>query len=76
MCISKKNKVVVIGAGRVGEAVVYTLAMSRTASGSNDNNFVLFGYTHNSYLPILDSGGAIGNGREEKRIDNFLSMYC
>lgn len=32
MCISKKNKVVVIGAGRVGEAVVYTLAMSRTAS--------------------------------------------
>lgn len=29
---SKKNKVVVIGAGRVGESVVYTLAMSRTAS--------------------------------------------
>ena len=32
MCGSKKNKVVVIGAGRVGESVVYTLAMSRTAS--------------------------------------------
>ena len=29
---SKKNKVVVIGAGRVGESVVYTLALSRVAS--------------------------------------------
>ena len=29
---TKKNKVVVIGAGRVGESVVYTLALSRVAS--------------------------------------------